>query len=143
MKCTGIVRRIDELGRVVIPKEIRKVMKIKEGEPLEIFLDNGSVVLKKYRQDVADAWHDACAKYIEQVHERPQMQDIRYMYSNYITTCVGYAPNAWGKLKKHVGTARLNVDEDRYDPIIGQAIAHCRAVHGQDCDYMSIIGLED
>ena len=142
MKCTGIVRRIDELGRVVIPKEIRKVMKIKEGEAFEIFLDNGSVVLKKYRQDVAEAWHDACAKYIEQVHERPQMQDIRYMYSNYITTCVGYAPNAWGKLKKHVGTARLNVDEDRYDPIIGQAIAHCRAVYGQDCDYMSIIGLE-
>lgn len=83
MKCTGIVRRIDELGRVVIPKEIRKVMKIKEGEPLEIFLDNGSVVIKKYRQDVADAWHDACAKYIEKIHERPHMQDIRYMHSNY------------------------------------------------------------
>ena len=82
MKCTGIVRRIDELGRVVIPKEIRKVMKIKEGEPLEIFLDNGSVVLKKYRQDVADAWHDACAKYIEKNHERPHKQDIRNMHSN-------------------------------------------------------------
>lgn len=142
MKCTGIVRRIDDLGRVVIPKEIRKVMKIKEGEPLEIFLDNGSVVLKKYRQDVADAWHDACAKYMEKMHERPHMQDIRYMYSNYITTCVGYIPNSWGKPKKYVGTARLNVNEDRYDPIIGQAIAHCRAVFGQDCDYMDIIGLE-
>ncbi|AZR74571.1 stage V sporulation protein T [Anoxybacter fermentans] len=49
MKATGIVRRIDELGRVVIPKEIRRTMKIREGEPLEIFVDrNGEVILKKY-----------------------------------------------------------------------------------------------
>ena len=142
MKCTGIVRRIDELGRVVIPKEIRRTMKIKEGEPLEIFLDNGGVILKKYSTDIAEVWHDVCTKYIEQMHEHPYMQDIRYMYSDYVTTCVGYIPNSKGKLKKYVGTAYLNADEDRYDPIIGQAIAHCRAVHGQDCDYMSIIGLE-
>ena len=49
MKATGVVRRIDDLGRVVIPKEIRKVLRIKEGDPLEIFTDqNGEVVLKKY-----------------------------------------------------------------------------------------------
>lgn len=49
MKATGIVRRIDDLGRVVIPKEIRRVMHIKEGSPLEIFTDkNGEIVLKKY-----------------------------------------------------------------------------------------------
>lgn len=49
MKATGIVRRIDELGRVVIPKEIRKTLKIREGDPLEIFTDrNGEVILKKY-----------------------------------------------------------------------------------------------
>ena len=40
MKATGIVRRIDDLGRVVIPKEIRRVMRIREGEPLEIYTDN-------------------------------------------------------------------------------------------------------
>ena len=49
MKATGVVRRIDDLGRVVIPKEIRKVLRIKEGDPLEIYTDqNGEVVLKKY-----------------------------------------------------------------------------------------------
>lgn len=49
MKATGIVRRIDELGRVVIPKEIRRTLRIKEGCPLEIFTDHdGEVVLKKY-----------------------------------------------------------------------------------------------
>ncbi|MBQ7667916.1 MAG: stage V sporulation protein T [Clostridia bacterium] len=49
MKATGIVRRIDDLGRVVIPKEIRKTLRIREGDPLEIFTDkDGEVILKKY-----------------------------------------------------------------------------------------------
>ncbi len=49
MKATGIVRRIDDLGRVVIPKEIRRTMRIREGDPLEIFTDRqGEVILKKY-----------------------------------------------------------------------------------------------
>ena len=49
MKATGIVRRIDDLGRVVIPKEIRRTMRIREGDPLEIFTDReGEVIFKKY-----------------------------------------------------------------------------------------------
>ena len=49
MKATGIVRRIDDLGRVVIPKEIRRTMRIKEGDPLEIYTDReGEVIFKKY-----------------------------------------------------------------------------------------------
>lgn len=49
MKATGIVRRIDDLGRVVIPKEIRKTMRIREGDPLEIYTDkDGEVIFKKY-----------------------------------------------------------------------------------------------
>ncbi|MDD9272040.1 stage V sporulation protein T [Paenibacillus sp. GCM10023248] len=49
MKATGIVRRIDDLGRVVIPKEIRRTLRIREGDPLEIFVDrDGEVILKKY-----------------------------------------------------------------------------------------------
>ena len=48
MKTTGIVRRIDELGRIVIPKEIRKSLRIKEGESLEILIDNEDIILKKY-----------------------------------------------------------------------------------------------
>ena len=48
MKATGIVRRIDDLGRVVIPKEIRRTLKIREGMPMEIFTDvSGEVILKK------------------------------------------------------------------------------------------------
>jgi len=49
MKATGIVRRIDDLGRVVIPKEIRRTMRIREGDPLEIYTDKeGGVIFKKY-----------------------------------------------------------------------------------------------
>lgn len=48
MKATGIVRRIDELGRIVIPKEIRRVLRIREGDPIEIYTDSDTVVLKKY-----------------------------------------------------------------------------------------------
>lgn len=49
MKATGIVRRIDDLGRVVVPKEIRRTLRIREGDPLEIFTDReGKIILKKY-----------------------------------------------------------------------------------------------
>ena len=49
MKATGIVRRIDDLGRIVIPKEIRRTLRIREGDPLEIFTDReGEIILKKY-----------------------------------------------------------------------------------------------
>ena len=49
MKATGIIRRIDDLGRVVIPKEIRRTLKIREGDPLEIFIeDNDCVCFKRY-----------------------------------------------------------------------------------------------
>ena len=57
MKATGIVRRIDDLGRVVIPKEIRRTLRIKEGTPLEIFTDReGEVILKKYSQIMTRWW---------------------------------------------------------------------------------------
>ncbi|MDY0410006.1 stage V sporulation protein T [Virgibacillus soli] len=69
MKATGIVRRIDDLGRVVIPKEIRRTLRIREGDPLEIFIDReGEVILKKYSpiselgnfaQEYADALFDS------------------------------------------------------------------------------------
>ena len=64
MKATGIVRRIDDLGRVVIPKEIRRTMRIREGDPLEIFTDReGGVIFKKYSplNDLSAYAADICA----------------------------------------------------------------------------------
>lgn len=54
MKATGTIRRVDDLGRVVIPKEIRRNCNIREGEPLEIFLEDGGVVFKKYLPNCRD-----------------------------------------------------------------------------------------
>ena len=68
MKATGIVRRIDDLGRVVIPKEIRRTMRIREGDPLEIYTDReGGVIFKKYSPvgempEEAQGWCDTLQK---------------------------------------------------------------------------------
>lgn len=63
MKATGVVRRIDELGRIVIPKEIRRTLKIKEGTPLEIYSgDSGELLLKKYSPivELGEIAQDVC-----------------------------------------------------------------------------------
>ena len=66
MKATGIVRRIDDLGRVVIPKEIRRSLGIREGDPLEVYVDSNGVIFKPYQP-----WK-----------EMPeQVQDIRDRYA--------------------------------------------------------------
>ena len=68
MKATGIVRRIDDLGRVVIPKEIRKTLRIREGDPLEIFTDKeGEVILKKY-SPICEL-NDFALQYAESLHK--------------------------------------------------------------------------
>ncbi len=67
MKATGIVRRIDDLGRVVIPKEIRRTMRIREGDPLEIYTDReGEVIFKKY-SPIGELTEFA-SKYAETLH---------------------------------------------------------------------------
>ncbi|OQA17025.1 MAG: Stage V sporulation protein T [bacterium ADurb.Bin363] len=68
MKATGIVRRIDDLGRVVIPKEIRRTLRIREGDPLEIFTDReGEVILKKYSP--IGELSDFAAQYADSLHK--------------------------------------------------------------------------
>lgn len=68
MKATGIVRRIDELGRVVIPKEIRRTLRIHEGDPLEIYVDReGGVILKKYSP--IGELGDFAREYADSIHQ--------------------------------------------------------------------------
>ncbi len=68
MKATGIVRRIDDLGRIVIPKEIRRTLRIREGDPLEIFTDKeGEVILKKYSP--IGELSDFATQYAESLHK--------------------------------------------------------------------------
>lgn len=54
MKATGILRRVDDLGRIVIPKEVRRSLGIREGDPMEIYTIDGGVVFKKYRHNLVN-----------------------------------------------------------------------------------------
>lgn len=80
MISTGIVRRIDELGRVVIPKEIRRSLKIKDGDPLEIFRDKDKLVLVKYAptDDKQDAV-DTLREWLKDVEQAAALTDIERM----------------------------------------------------------------
>ncbi len=82
MKATGVVRRIDDLGRIVIPIEIRRTMRIRDGDPLEIFVDkDGEVILKKYSAivdlgsfaaEMTESLHEACEK-VTMISDRDSM----------------------------------------------------------------------
>lgn len=60
MNAIGIIRRIDDLGRITLPKEIRRIMKINEGDPIMIYLDKDSIILKKYNADITEQGHNSC-----------------------------------------------------------------------------------
>ena len=87
MKATGIVRRIDDLGRVVIPKEIRRTMRIREGDPLEIYTDrDGEVIFKKY-SPIGELTNFA-AQYAETLH-KVCMMDVLICDRDVVIACAG------------------------------------------------------
>ncbi len=99
MKATGIVRRIDDLGRVVIPKEIRRTMRIREGDPLEIFTDTGGeVVFKKYSP--VGEMSEFASQYAEVLY-RACGQPVIICDRDHITASAGIA-------KKEIASAKLS-----------------------------------
>jgi len=78
MKSTGVVRRVDDLGRIVIPKEIRKNLKIKDGESLEIFVNDNAVVLKKfsYMSDLHDIAQNCSDSFYDVVNNDILITDL-------------------------------------------------------------------
>jgi len=68
MKSTGIVRRIDDLGRIAVPKEVRRALHIKAGDPLEVYTDkNGSIIFRKYIDDQFAQWAEYLTRYFGDV----------------------------------------------------------------------------
>lgn len=67
MKTTGIIRRIDDLGRIVIPKELRRNLRIKNGDTLEVFVDMDNIILKKYSP--MESIEDAALKYVDSFNQ--------------------------------------------------------------------------
>ena len=79
MKATGIVRRVDDLGRVVIPREIRRTERIREGEPLEIFiLEDGGIVFKKYDSHIVDDLRGYSDIIRQQLEDQGANREIRH-----------------------------------------------------------------
>ncbi len=86
MKATGIVRRIDDLGRVVIPKEIRRNMRIRNGDPLEIFIESsGEIILKKYSP--IGQLSDMAREYAESISETLLLPVLVSDRDNIIAVC--------------------------------------------------------
>ena len=112
MKSTGIVRRLDDLGRIVIPKEIRKSLKFMEDDALELFIENHSLILKKY--DNNDEIAQNCADWVDQ-HQR---QIISVSMMNNTTICVFKTDN--GELES---ASAIHNHFDKFD--INVAICYC------------------
>ena len=121
MKATGIVRHIDDLGRVVIPKEIRRTLNIREGDQLEVFVgENGSVVFQKYETPAEDKAAFA-QKWLENNALPMRATSAKFCIENKTTTSEVVSNNS-----RRIGTATTNV-RDTFIPAVGMVIAFCRA----------------
>lgn len=134
MKPTGIVRRIDDLGRVVIPKEIRRALKIKDGDPLEIYTErDGSVILKPYHIP----WEQCAINFYNSHPHIFLRKDSPYVFyhSGHYTACF---INSDYNIDSRYGVAKRYA-KDSHDSRIGEVAAYARAI-GQPIDEM--IGYE-
>jgi AbrB family transcriptional regulator (stage V sporulation protein T) len=129
MKATGIVRRIDDLGRVVIPKEIRRTMRIKEGAPLEIYTDkDGEVIFKKY-SPIGELAAFA-SEYVETLYKTCQMSVI-VCDRDTVVACAGVSKKEY--LDKKISDEFENGDIVRH-PKFGEGM-----VIMQDAKTMTVI----
>lgn len=114
MKATGIVRRIDDLGRVVIPKEIRRTLRIREGDPLEIFTDReGEVILKKYSP--IGELSDFAREYVDSLHS--SMEHIICISDRDTIIAVAGAPKK-ELLDKRVSPSLEKIMEDKTTAVL-------------------------
>lgn len=120
MKSTGIIRHLDELGRVVIPRDIRQSLNMREGDLLEIYVENdGSIVLKPHKK----SWEDTVIEWWEKNQNRPAIKRSTFTRVGDYTFCVICQPdgtNTAGFAKRRFG--------DKEDKRIGQVAAFARTL---------------
>lgn len=121
MKAIGIVRRVDDLGRVVIPKEIRRTLNIREGDALEIYTTDGGVLFRKYTQS-AESKAATAQEWLEQNARTMKNLGARFSIEDRTTTC-----EIIKNCARETGSATTNPD-DAFIPSVGMVIALCRAV---------------
>lgn len=131
MKPTGIVRRIDDLGRIVIPKEIRRALRMETGEAVEIYTNkNGEIILKKYKK----SWEDTVLEWWAENYDRPAMRRSTFTRMGDYTFCVRAKSDgtcAAGFAKRYFG----DKDDDR----IGKVAAFARTI---DMPINELVGWE-
>lgn len=109
MRATGIIRRIDDLGRIVLPKEIRKNLKIKEGDMLEIYVqDNGIILLEKY--EPMDSLAKLADQYVEVISNLTG-HTVCATTDNYIISCAG--PSKKDYLRKDLSNDTIDILSER------------------------------
>lgn len=122
MKTTGIVRRIDDLNRIVIPKGIYSKLEIKSGDPLEIFITDDGILLKPYRiepktnAEIAEEWLDDYKNMIKNY-------SARFSINDNVVTCE-IIKNG----RRKIGQAICNAC-DTFNPTIGMMLSFCRAIN--------------
>lgn len=119
MKATGIIRRLDDLGRIVIPKEIRRTMNLREGDPMEIYTTNEGVVLTKYREDTKEEF---AKKWLDHNQHYLTFYKARFTIEGTTVICETIKDNA-----RKVGKAVCDPC-DNFDASVGMAISLCRAM---------------
>lgn len=133
MKATGIVRRIDDLGRVVIPKEIRRTLRIREGDPLEIFVDrDGEVILKKYSP--IGELGDFAKEYADSLYEA--IGHVALIADRDTVIAVSGAPKK-EFMNKAIGSLMERVMEERKTVLVnkpGESKTHRGSLIGEDED---------
>ncbi|HAG11941.1 MAG TPA: stage V sporulation protein T [Desulfotomaculum sp.] len=138
MKATGIVRRIDDLGRVVIPKEIRRTLRIREGDPLEIFVDReGEVILKKYSP--IGELGDFAKEYADSLYEA--LGHIACIADRDMIIAAAGAPKK-EYLNKPIGPALEKAMEERRTVVINNPgedpfCKECMIIDNGECKYSS------
>ena len=129
MKSTGIIRRVDDLGRVVIPKEIRRTMRIKENDPLELFVNDNSLVLKKYKA-IEDDTFDRAFRAIEKVAKGAigvysSIYSVKIRNDQIVPICV---PAEWEFHTKPFESGSITVYPVQ---VLGQVVGYIAV---EDCD---------
>lgn len=115
MKATGIVRRIDDLGRVVIPKEIRRTMRIREGDPLEIYTDaDGEVIFKKYSP--MGEMSEFTSQYAEVLYRATNMPVI-ITDRDHVISCMGLSKKE--TIDRHITKELEDIMENRSSFVSG------------------------
>lgn len=131
MKNSGIIRRIDDLGRIVIPKEIRRSLRIKEGMPIEITVDeNGNIILTPYltKAEKLKSWMDTILTIMDR-----DLDEVEFYFHGSAIVCV--REDKYQFLSDSVGIAVCSPNDD-YDENIGKCIAYCRAANISIPDFL-------